>query len=68
MRSLPSQVFPEGRQRIPVRRCHGVLSARKRIAVINKADIGTGFWTAVGVLLALFLWTLATGSLGKLRG
>ena len=36
--------------------------------MINKADIGTGFWTAVGVLLALFLWGLATGSLGKLRG
>jgi hypothetical protein len=36
--------------------------------MINKADISTGFWVATGVLIALFLWGLVTGSLGRLRG
>ena len=35
--------------------------------MVDKADIKTGFWIAVGVLLALFAWGLATGALGKLR-
>ena len=36
--------------------------------MINTADVKTGFWVATGVLAALFLWGLATGGLGKLRG
>ena len=35
--------------------------------MVDKADIKTGFFIAVGVLLALFLWGLLTGTLGKLR-
>jgi hypothetical protein len=36
--------------------------------VIDKADIKMGFWVATGVLLALFLWGLVTGGLGRLAG
>lgn len=36
--------------------------------MIDKADVKKGFWLAVGVLLAVLLWGLATGALGKLRG
>ena len=36
--------------------------------VVDKADIKTGFFIAVGVLLALFLWGLVSGQLGRLRG
>jgi hypothetical protein len=34
--------------------------------VIDKADIKLGFWVATGVLLALFIWGLLAGGLGKL--
>ena len=36
--------------------------------MIDKADIKKGFFLAVGVLLAVLIWGLATGALGKLRG
>lgn len=36
--------------------------------MINTADIKTGFWVAIGVLIALFLFGLVTGSLGRLTG
>jgi hypothetical protein len=36
--------------------------------MIDKMDVKKGFWLAVGVLLAIFLWGLATGALGKIRG
>lgn len=36
--------------------------------MVDKADIKKGFFLAVGVLLALLIWGLATGALGKLRG
>jgi hypothetical protein len=35
---------------------------------MDKTDVKKGFFLAVGVLIALFLWGLATGALGKLRG
>lgn len=35
--------------------------------IVNKAEVGKGFWIAAGVLLALFLWGLVTGQLGKLK-
>ena len=36
--------------------------------MVDKADIKKGFFLAVGVLLAILIWGLATGALGKLRG
>jgi len=36
--------------------------------MIDKADVKTGFWIAVGVLLALFVWSLVSGTLGRVRG
>lgn len=36
--------------------------------MINTADIKTGFFVAIGVLVALFLFGLVTGGLGKLAG
>jgi hypothetical protein len=36
--------------------------------MVDKADIKKGFFLAVGVLLALLIWGLATGAVGKLRG
>ncbi len=36
--------------------------------MIDKADLKTGFWVALGVLAALFLWGLLFGGLAKLRG
>ena len=36
--------------------------------MVNTADIKMGFWVATGVLAALFLWGLITGSLGRLAG
>ena len=36
--------------------------------MINTADIKTGFWVASGVLLALLIWGLLTGGLGKITG
>ena len=35
--------------------------------LVNKAEVGKGFWIAAGVLLAIFIWGLLTGQLGKLR-
>jgi hypothetical protein len=35
---------------------------------MDKTDVKKGFFLAVGVLIALFLWGLATGALGRLRG
>ena len=35
--------------------------------MVDKADIKKGFFLAVGVLLAVFLWGLLTGQLGKLK-
>lgn len=32
------------------------------------ADAKTGFWTAVGVLAALFIWNLASNKFPALRG
>ena len=32
---------------------------------IDKSDIKTGFFLAVGVLLALFLWGLVSGGVGR---
>ena len=37
------------------------------MAIVNKAEVGKGFWIGLGVLLVLFLWGLVTGQLGKLR-
>ena len=39
----------------------------RRAKMMDKADIKTGFWIAVGVLLALFAWSFVQGGLGKLR-
>ena len=36
--------------------------------MIDKADVKTGFWLAVGVLLALLVWGLVTGGVGKVLG
>jgi hypothetical protein len=36
--------------------------------MIDKADIKKGFYIALGALLAILLWGLVTGQLGKLRG
>ena len=33
--------------------------------MIDKADIKTGFWLAVGVLLALLVWGFITGGVSK---
>ena len=35
--------------------------------MIDKADVKTGFWIAIGVLIALFVWSLGQGAFGKLR-
>ena len=37
------------------------------MSIVNKAEVGKGFWIAAGALLALFVWGLVTGQLGKLR-
>ena len=34
---------------------------------MDKADIKTGFFIAIGVLLALLIWQFALGAFGKLR-
>lgn len=35
--------------------------------MIDKAHVKTGFFLAVGVLLALLVWGLAQGVIGKVR-
>ena len=40
----------------------------RRQDMINTADIKTGFWVASGVLLALLIWGLLTGGLGRITG
>ncbi len=37
------------------------------MSIVNRAEVGKGFWIAAGVLLAVFLWGLLTGQLGKLK-
>lgn len=36
--------------------------------MVNTADIKMGFWVATGVLVALFVWGLVSGQLGRLTG
>jgi hypothetical protein len=36
--------------------------------VIDKADIGLGFWVTVGVLAALFVYMLVSSLFQKARG
>lgn len=36
--------------------------------MLDLNDMKKGFWVAVGVLVALLLWSLVTGTLGHLAG
>lgn len=33
-----------------------------------KSEISKGFFVAIGFLIALFVWSLATGLLGRMHG
>jgi hypothetical protein len=38
------------------------------MAFVDKGDLKLGFWVGLGLMIAIAVWALAAGLLGRLRG